>query len=126
MHVPSPGDFVFSVKAASGGAAWQTLTAFPVVCSALFHLPGLPLLNYFCTFHVLLHFSTTVPWDYLKRGDGHQLQNKCCLTLLLGRKERFPPFRSPPLLPTEPSAKHNYMQHLTTELINYVLLEVKM
>lgn len=34
------------------------------------------------------------------------------------------PFHSP--FSARPSAKHNYMQRLTTELINYVLLELKM
>lgn len=35
-------------------------------------------------------------------------------------------FHSSPLPPTKLSAEHNYVQHLTTELINYVLLELKM
>lgn len=45
---------------------------------------------------------------------------KTSATLLLGRREWLAPFSA------RPSAKHNYMQRLTTELINYVLLELKM
>lgn len=56
------------------------------------HLPVLSLLNYTLTFAPLLH----VPWEYLKRVDGHQIQSKVCSAILLGKSGWLsPPICSP-------------------------------
>lgn len=98
----------------------------PSVSSLLFctaparHLPVLPPLNYILTSDVPLCSYNTMLWECLGRVGSYQTQSERC-SALLGGREWFSP-----LPPTTLSTKHNYMQHLTTELINAVLLELKM
>lgn len=123
-----PSDFTVRVMAMISGVAMQTfslansqsVSSLTLCLAPVRHLPALPLLSYVLTFDMLLRFHNVVPWEYLKRVDGHQIQSKRFSALL---REEVDGSILLPLPPTKLSTKHNCMQHLTTELINYALLE---